>query len=159
MKIAVVALALFALTACGGGEEAEPDLAAPAATTEAPAETTAAPKPKKSKNPLASSSNKTACAKSRREVSQEEEVFAGAGNGTELPEDVAKAAGRLQDELSKTASYAEGAIRVEMLGLSDAYGRMKVSISTGDNATLSQAVTAQNTGLGALNKLCASIGE
>lgn len=151
-------VAVSALGSLGGGEEpkAEPAAAEAVATEAAPSKAPA--KPKATKNPLASSANKTACAKSRREVADEQEVFAGVAKGTELPAAAGKAAARLQDEMRKTASYAEGAIRVEMADLSDTYGRMKVTLATGDTDGLMKAVEDQNTGLGALGKLCDSIG-
>lgn len=61
--------------------------------------------------------------------------------------------------MGDAGSYATGGIQVQLLKLSDAYGRMRVGLSTGDLESLSQGVQEQNAGLEELGKLCESIGE
>lgn len=164
-KIATGVGGLLALTivfgSCGGNDAAPKDTVAAASPspTAASPRPTPSPKPKAVKNPLKTSANKTACQASRREVGKQADVFSGLAEGTATVAEGEKAARQLQRDTGDAASYAEGAIRVELLALSKTYGRMKVALDTGDLVTLSAAVKAQNTGLAELGRLCSGIGE
>lgn len=148
MKRTALALVLL-LSACGGGDDGT------VTTSGAKSE----PKVEKPKNPLDKSENRTACASARREVSERAGVFGDLADGTALPEDAVKAAGKLQQETGDAGSYATGSIRTNLLALSDAYGRMRVTLTTGDLDGLAAAVGEQNAALEALDKDCSSIGE
>lgn len=147
MRLALTVLSLLAVTGC----------AAPAADTASPPATSSSKAPA-AKPKVDNSANKTACSSTRREVGKRAEVFSGAADGTSLPADVAEASRELQKEFADTALYAEGPIGAQVKALSTAYGRIRVSITTGDNVTLAQAVKAQGTGLAELGRLCEAIG-
>lgn len=117
------------------------------------------PAPKKAKNPLDTDDNETACQAARREVGKRGGIFGEIGKGTALPEDGVKAAKKLQEEMGDYASFASGEIQTRLLALSDAYGRMRVGLGTGDLAALERGVMEQNTNLERLDSLCTSIGE
>lgn len=160
-------LGLVVFTSCvaalGGSDEPPQTAPVAAAETEAPEppspkpSPSPSPKPKASKNPLASGANKTACASSRREVAKRADVFAGFSNGTETQAAVIKVSSQLQDKMGDAASYAEGAIRVQLAELQTQYGRIKVSMTNNDLDTLAVAVGKQAGALTELNKLCTSI--
>lgn len=144
----VVGMLLFAGCVSSGGEDDEsgPIAKSKPATKSEP------------KNPLDKSENRTACGASRREVGKYGDVFTALGNGTALSEDAVKAAGKLQQEIGDAGSYATGSIRTNLLALSDAYGRMRVTLTTGDLDGLAAAVGEQNAALTSLDRDCSSIG-
>lgn len=160
MKLATASLAVvFALTGCGGSEDAADDAPAaqPAEATQAPE--SEAPEVEETKDPNDTSENKTACEAARREVSERADVFNDVAKGTALPTDAAAAAGELQSEIGDLASFSTGAIGNDLSALSDAYGRARVSITTGDLDGLNAAVQEQTARLTSLNEACTAIGK
>lgn len=158
MKLTTAGVLLgLLLTGCGGGTEpaSSENLAQDGVAKIAE---TKAPKVVKPKNPLDTDDNRTACTAARREVGERADVFTAVGEGTALPADAAKAAKELQKDTGNYASFSTGAIQSNLSALSDAYGRMRVSLTVGDIEQLTVAAAAQNKALGELGTLCESIG-
>lgn len=118
----------------------------------------AAERPTVSADPLATDDNRTACTAARREVGSRAKVFADVGNGVALPADAAKAAQKLQAKMDGLASFSSGEVRLQLLRLSDAYGRMRVNLTVLDVKGLQSAVAEQNAALDSLGGLCDRIG-
>lgn len=174
--LAVLLLGALVLAGCGSGsggkegataQQPAADLA-PVAPTSAQAVPTTpeiiptvppTPKPTKSKNPLASESNKTACDKARRDVSKKAHVFQDVANQTATISDLGDAATSLQGSFKDIASFAEGGIYAQAVALQSAYGHMRVAVDTSDSALLGQGVKEQTAALPKLTALCDSIGH
>jgi hypothetical protein len=150
--LAGIALLVAGCVAIAGGDEGGED-------TVTTASDGAAEEPKEADNPLDTDDNELACKSARREVGERADVFEDVSNGTALPADAAKAAQELQKDTGDYSSFATGAIRTQLVALSDAYGRMRVTLTTGDIDGLVAAVAEQNTALTELDKLCTSIDE
>ncbi len=162
--LAILAGAALLLGSCvaaiaGSGNGADTTATAPSSTPKTPSAPQASAQPKPAKDPLDTQENDLACKSARREVSERAEIFTGVSQGTALPADAAKAAGELQKDTKDYSSFATGPFETELIKLSNAYGRMRVSLLTGDVSALQTAVKQQNTSLSALDKLCSRIGS
>jgi len=86
-------------------------------------------------------------------------VFSDFGKGTALPADVASVAQEGQKEIGKLASFAEGDIKIQLQAITDAYGRIRVGLVTGDEAATTQGADEFLASLKSLDALCTSIGK
>ena len=106
------------------------------------------------------SPNVAACAVLDREIPEKSKTIQAAGSaGTQTFDDAGVAAKSLQDTAAAQAKKVDAPFDGQLTTLSDTYGRLRVSLASGDTDGLSAAISDLGPALEAVQATCQKAGE